>query len=318
MPGQPLKILYIGASSRSGSTVLGNVLGEIDGFLHVGELAALWRGLLEGVLCGCGRALTECELWSRVVTSIGAAPPREIMQLQREVVGLHEPLGVRSFRKAGRLIRQRPGEPIRWHALRSYAALLEKIYWEASEQSNARVIVDSSKWPPVAAVLRLIPSVSPYYLHLVRDPRGTAYSWNRHKALADRKHQAEMRRYATWVSAGIWTGLNLLGGLVGNAYGERALSVLYEELMHTPRFWFERIITEIDEWGVDLPLVSDHAALLGPNHTVGGNPDRFATGWVELRADARWTKELTVPQRVAVTVLGLPGILYYGYPLWPK
>ena len=45
----------------SGSTLLGNVLGELDGAVHVGELRALWdEGLLAGGTCGCGLPLGSC------------------------------------------------------------------------------------------------------------------------------------------------------------------------------------------------------------------------------------------------------------------
>ena len=42
------RILYITGWLRSGSTVLGNVLGELPGVLHVGELHYLWRNGILG------------------------------------------------------------------------------------------------------------------------------------------------------------------------------------------------------------------------------------------------------------------------------
>ncbi|MGC2329908.1 MAG: hypothetical protein WA581_00505 [Candidatus Acidiferrales bacterium] len=42
-----IKILYIASFSRSGTTILGNVLGEVNGFFHDGEL---WQPWNEGVL----------------------------------------------------------------------------------------------------------------------------------------------------------------------------------------------------------------------------------------------------------------------------
>ena len=55
----------------SGSTLLGNVLGELAGAVHVGELRALWdEGLLAGGTCGCGRPLAECERWSAIAADV--------------------------------------------------------------------------------------------------------------------------------------------------------------------------------------------------------------------------------------------------------
>src|SRR5262245_38711730 len=51
----------------SGSTLLGNALGELEGAVHVGELRALWdEGLLDGGTCGCGLPLASCPRWSAV------------------------------------------------------------------------------------------------------------------------------------------------------------------------------------------------------------------------------------------------------------
>ena len=43
MPPQTLKVLFIAGTSRSGSTLLGQLLGQIDGFIHIGELRQLWK-----------------------------------------------------------------------------------------------------------------------------------------------------------------------------------------------------------------------------------------------------------------------------------
>ena len=55
MPNNRVKVLYIAGPGRSGSTVLGNVLGEIEGFFHGGELNFIWEhNLIENRLCSCG------------------------------------------------------------------------------------------------------------------------------------------------------------------------------------------------------------------------------------------------------------------------
>ena len=50
-----IKILNITGWGRSGSTILGSILGEIEGFFYAGEIRNIWnRVLLENRLCGCG------------------------------------------------------------------------------------------------------------------------------------------------------------------------------------------------------------------------------------------------------------------------
>ena len=44
------RVLYILGWGRSGSTVLGNILGEVDGFFCAGELHYLWERRLSDVM----------------------------------------------------------------------------------------------------------------------------------------------------------------------------------------------------------------------------------------------------------------------------
>src|SRR6266581_677608 len=50
MDASPLKILCITGWCRSGSTIIGNILGEIAGVFHVGELHFLWKNPGEAAL----------------------------------------------------------------------------------------------------------------------------------------------------------------------------------------------------------------------------------------------------------------------------
>jgi hypothetical protein len=40
---RPVKVLSINGWCRNGSTIIGNLLNEVDGFFHVGELHFLWK-----------------------------------------------------------------------------------------------------------------------------------------------------------------------------------------------------------------------------------------------------------------------------------
>src|SRR5580704_12095604 len=65
-------VLYIAGTGRSGSTLLANILGEVDGVFAAGEVRYLWqRGLTERRLCGCGVPVRECPVWSRVLAEAG-------------------------------------------------------------------------------------------------------------------------------------------------------------------------------------------------------------------------------------------------------
>src|SRR2546423_2992529 len=72
MGNERLKILYIAGSGRSGTTIMARLLGELPGFVNVGEAA---RYLLDipmqtrGVPCGCGRAVSDCPFWREIAAS---------------------------------------------------------------------------------------------------------------------------------------------------------------------------------------------------------------------------------------------------------
>ena len=100
-----LKILYLLGSSRTGSTLLDNILGEFDGFFSAGEVRFLWRRLLENRRCGCGQPIGQCEVWGPILqTFLGPSydldEARRIVQMQRECMRTRHTLG---------LLRQPPG-----------------------------------------------------------------------------------------------------------------------------------------------------------------------------------------------------------------
>src|SRR3954466_8311379 len=62
------RVLSIVGPGRSGTTILGNILGEVQGITNAGELRWLWRrGLMEQRPCGCGLPPVECPRWSVVL-----------------------------------------------------------------------------------------------------------------------------------------------------------------------------------------------------------------------------------------------------------
>jgi hypothetical protein len=79
-----IKVLYIAGFGRNGSTILGNILGELDGFFHGGELNFVWeRNLLDNRRCGLVlevRASEPAVSWG--VRHLEGANAREMTRLQ--------------------------------------------------------------------------------------------------------------------------------------------------------------------------------------------------------------------------------------------
>jgi hypothetical protein len=311
----PLKVLYIMGWGRSGSTIIDNLLGEVDGFFSAGELSYLWRrGLIEGRRCGCGELVTRCQVWSSVLkTAFGepytdAVDPAQVVAWQSDFARV---------RHTWRLLRA--GGPGTGTALGTYLDVLARLYAAIAEVTGARVIVDSSKRPSDAAALRFVPGITAFYAQLVRDPRAVAYSWRRRKAQPDRDRPVDMVQHGPVDSTISWLGWNLAGEALRRRHGAgRSLLLRYEDFVTRPRAVLGDVTELVGEGRPRLPLEGEGTALLARNHTVSGNPSRFRTGAIELRADREWLVRQSRADRVVVTALALPLLARYGYALRPR
>jgi len=300
--GPSLTVLHVTGWCRSGSTMLGNVLNEVEGIVHVGELHYLWRnGVLRqgtNTSCGCQRELVDCPLWSRVLAACPDPGGRTIGDLAPAVVGWQQ-ARFRTRHTWG-ILRAEPADP----AGRGYLRVLAGVYRAIQAGTGARVIVDSSKLASEAAALLHLDGIEARALHMVRDPRAVAYSWARQKAYIGRRGALD----STWY----WIGFNLAAEAVSRRLGGAALRLRYEDLVTDPERWVGAVLALVGEPPERSP-VRGHRVRLGGNHTVTGNPDRFLTGEVEIRGDEAWRHGLPRAQAAAVTALALPWLRRYGY-----
>jgi hypothetical protein len=98
---------------------------------------------------------------------------------------------------------------------------------------------------------------------------------------------------------------------------DRYLRLRYEDFVREPLPAVRRIVALVGEAPEGLPFLSDTAVRLQPTHSVSGNPNRFTTGSVEVRADDEWMRLMRRTDRMLVTALTLPLLLHYRYPISP-
>jgi hypothetical protein len=309
-----LKVLYVIGYGRSGSTIIGNILGELEDAVHVGELRSLWGlGLLGRRVCGCGLPIRSCEFWSRVAKAGLGAPgagdidPREARRLQREVVRLRT---TRSMLRLGGDLAHGSAD------LRAYAAIVERTYRGIAEAAGASFVIDTSKHVADGALLTLLPGLDVTFVHLVRDPRAVAYSWQRVLRSPGEGVREQMPRHGAFTSGRSWVATNLGAHAVGRAVGpRRSIVIRYEDFATTPRATCERILEMVGHSPVGLPFDGDHAVALGGNHTAGGNPTRLVDGRITIRLDEEWRSRQPIGARAVATTLALPLLHRYGYPI---
>ena len=308
MSTRPIKVLYIGGSGRSGSTLLDNILGQIDGFFSVGELQYIWdRSLQDDRLCSCGETFHNCSLWSQVVArALDDFHPQQIPAM----VEARESLTPRKVISACYSRRNPFSEKDFADYARRNAALLESI----SEATGGRVIVDSSKSPGHALLLSHLPGVQLHLLHLIRDPRAVAYSWQKKKVYDDSGDEVMyMTRHSPARSSKIWITWNLATEIVAQRRRLPYLRLRYEDFIAAPRQALEEILALLGEESDKLPVSGERQVEMGPLHALAGNPSRFQKGPVELRRDDAWRERQNPGHRRLVTALTWPLLWRYGY-----
>lgn len=309
-----VKVVFIIGWVRGGSTLLDVMLGELDGFFSAGEVRYIWdRGLQRGWMCGCGKPLPECEVWTSVIRDAFGVAPDEVPSHQ--IAQLHLEL-VRS-KRLPKLLRQTPGPGYEWKALDDYVSRLGALYRSIGKTSGANVVIDSSKFAQDAAITRLVPGIDAYFVHIVRDPRAVAYSNLRDKtSQPDPKEPVEMAKWSPRQSATRWTRFHMTASAVRARHDSAKTMLLrYEDLIRSPRATIETIAAMVEEPVEGLRMPDASSIELRGNHTVWGNPARFKRGTVALRVDDEWERELSVKDRRLVTALTFPLMKHYGYSL---
>ncbi len=300
--GRSPKVLFLVGKGRSGTTLLDIALSSLDGFFGCGELHFIWQET-EDRKCGCGKRVGDCPVWSGVLADIATGN-----RLAR-MAEWHD--AVHSWRNLARLLRARPSR-IKWPPLAAYVSTQGLLYETIARRTGARVLVDSSKWPMSPGALGLIPGIEPYVVQLVRDPRAVAFSWQRTKVLHDTMTPRHMPRFGPFHSSASWTLRNLVAGRVRRRRPERSLLLRYEDFTADPRAALEALVGLVGE-DSGLEILDGNTLTVAQNHTVAGNPNRLATGEVQIRPDTAWQRELPAGKRRLVSALTFPLMRRYGY-----
>lgn len=309
------RVLYIAGSGRSGSTLVERILGSVPGWVNVGELIEVFRKPnVAQELCGCGESFERCEFWSEIVRiAFGSWSSEALSSLGQ----LQQRISRQRF--VPRLLMTGADDDSAFaRRLRDFGSAYDAVYSAIAEVSAAEVIVDASKWPGQGLALRKSLQRTVSLLHIVRDPRGVAYSWAKTSV---RRPQAGdstsvMATHSPVSTARRWMAFETEIALIRPGFESRA-DLRYEDFTVDPR---RELIRVTEELGVafsaeDIAHVTPDAVTLPPSHGVAGNPSRFTTGVVMLRPDDEWTHRLDRRSRRTVTALTAPWLLRHGYPL---
>jgi hypothetical protein len=301
-----VKVIYVGGTGRSGSTLVDRIIGQIPGYVSVGELRTVWgAGLGENRLCGCGLAFADCPFWQQVgEAAFGGWSNVDPADVEADLA---------SFTYLDAIRQLRPGSATRAPDTR-LTRLLGQLYAGIASAGNGATIVDSSKGPRYGLMVSSVPAIDFRAIHLVRDSRGVAYSWSKAVMRPDTPgREVQMPRFSAVSASARWLAHNALIELLGRRVPITRMR--YETFAEDARGELLRVLHDL---GQPVPtsalaFLGDDTVRLRPNHTVMGNPMRMATGDIPLRMDAAWRQNFPRLQRAQVTAMTWPMLVRYGY-----
>jgi hypothetical protein len=305
----PQRVLFTGGLGRSGSTLIEKLLNELPPTFSVGETIHLWeRGIRDAERCGCGEPFWTCPHWSAVGQE--AFGGWERVDLDR-IIDLR--WSVDRSRRLPAIMRAHRTGSIGKEDLQ-YLAHLRAVLLASATITGADVLLESSKHLSTAALLSLDPTLDVRVLHLVRDPRGVAYSWTKEIARPEAGNDL-MPTYRPSRTAGRWVTDNLGFELLGRL-GVPTLTMRYEDFLEHPATSLQRIATFAGLGQVELPFLDrTEARLRTPMHSIAGNPLRFGGADLTLRLDDAWRTELDDRSRRIVAGICAPALKRYGYSI---
>ena len=297
-------VVYLAGSGRSGSTLLERTLGEMAGFVNVGELIDLFRRVApRNERCGCGQPFADCPFWAAVGAEAFGGWDAGLLaathQLQRRVARQRHLPRLLAARVAGRDFRD---------AITRYGQTYARLYRAIAAQAGASYVVDASKWPVQALALARA-GLDVRVIHLVRDVRGVAHSLA--KPDVARPHATAgtdvMWHVGPASAAARWVACQSEADLLRRC-GIMVARLRYEDFVRQPRHSVTGAlgVLAVPAAPPQLAHIAGGRISLGTSHGLSGNPSRFQGGEVTLRADEAWREGMPRRDRAVVTAIGLP------------
>ena len=305
------KVLYIGGTGRTGSTVLDQLLGQFPAFFSGGEMAFFWsRGILANAICACGEPVRSCPVWEHSIAAVTDSPDitaEQMVALHKRFWSIHTfAMVIPGFARS------------RMRQIHDFPQTMQRLYGSILDDQQAQVFVDSSKEPHFSYILREGSDLDLRFLHLVRDPRAVGRSWQRIKPESGLPTDVNMERRTSSVAAAYYMFSDVMAEVFWQSPHRRYAFLRYEDFAEDPAAVLAAIGDFVDE-PIDPGTVLDGRSFeAGPIHTSWGNPNRVGRTTLTIRADEAWRTELSRRDKIILTLLTLPLILRYGYPIRPS
>lgn len=304
-------VIYIVSDTRSGSTLLDQLLGAHPEVCTVGEVhhlaayARLDRSMHDPVYplqCTCGEEVTHCPFWSGVASHLHK--PLSDLVLKPRFLDKYEPsrLRARLRRVLRRAVRREQDSGIN-RILRAVFATdrvaedSHRLFDAILQHTQARYVVDASKNIDRFRILR---TAAPERLRLIlmcRDYRGVIHSkMKRGRPMLD--------------SARTWVGtINEMERLSQELPADRVHRLRYEDLCASPA-------TELQRLCAFLSIDYKPEMMVRPEtdmHHIGGSPSKFQPERREIKLDSSADNAFDPAELAAIQrIIGTTGNIW-GY-----
>ncbi len=302
------KTIYILGHSRSGSTILNILLGNIKSVFAAGEINNyLKSSWINDHYCSCGNPVSKCDFWPQVQESLQdyATPSAE------ELVEITHQLEI--WRNLPRQkLRTTVDQRTKFdNYIKFYAELIKSI----SRHSESEWVVDASKSPMRLINLLNANELDVSAIHIVRDPRGVC--WSLLKA-ASKNVEAGVQvdlpsiHYTTTIK-NLYINA-LMAFFAKRKMPSKHLTLRYDELVNQSQQSIEKIGSLLDVDTAELKHLIQSKHSLQQMHNIAGNRLRMKSN-ITLKYDQSWKSGLSTFQYLAITALALPLLLIYRFPL---
>ncbi len=305
------RLIYLAGVTRTGSTVLGRMLGSIPDAIFAGELTLFWRRFADGELCSCRQPLQNCQFWSAVISEgFGKLGPEEARNLDR----LERTLRLWQRMSLPLSVRRKIAKSEHFRAV---ADARMQLYRSIAEIAQVSWIVDSGKDSRFGMLFSYLYENSFDTVHIVRDPRGVAFS--KTKSVKSDSEPRYLPRRPPVIAAYHWLVENLVIQIALKRLSASYIRIRYEDMAADPETVIREVAHSI-EIGVGKEAHGKSEKRETYFHWVAGNPGVRQAGdsHLQIRLDQEWRYRLPLVQRLLVTVICAPLMLFYGYAFTAK
>jgi hypothetical protein len=281
------KILYIAGAGHSGSTLISSLFGMHERFFSGSEICFLLYDLAKrkDYYCSCAEKLIECPFWGDVLQKWETESPLSVDQYL---------LLQKRYERLRFLINPFKEKHFQSEDFQKFSKATKLLFEIIQHKSGRDWVVDASKSPARAYLLKKMGVADIKVIHLVRDGRGLSYSM--------------LKRGKSWLRALIfWVVVNLMTDIF-----LKKIKMKYEDFCATP----EKFMMEVGEYlNEDLTSLSDMINSGQPvnfGHTPNGNGVR-AKKEITIKFDEAWKNKFSGMKRIFSTLLIFPLLWRYGY-----